>query len=714
MLESKDKLMSESPNTKASHRADPNRLAGESSPYLLQHAFNPVDWFPWGDESLSLAMQLDKPIFLSIGYSACHWCHVMEHESFENSDIAKLMNDHFVCIKVDREERPDLDQIYMTSVQMMTGRGGWPMSVFLTPDLRPFFGGTYWPPASRMGMPGFRDILIGVADAWKNRRDDVLRSAGELTDEVVRASNEALPRSGLSLETLHDAMQQFLRRVDWQQGGFGGAPKFPHPMDLRVLLRCWRRFGEQQALDAVRLTLDKMANGGLYDHLGGGFHRYSTDAHWLVPHFEKMLYDNALLVPVYLEAFQATDNAEDARVVRETLDYVLREMTQPQGGFYATQDADSEGEEGKFFVWSEEEVLALLGPEDGRLFCYAYDISPRGNWEGHSILNRPKTHEQAAKVLQVSPEELSAVLTRGRVKLFEARSQRVAPGRDDKVLVSWNGLMIAAMSQAAVVLGEPRYAAAASAAADFILTKMRDADGRLLHAFKDGRARFNAYLDDYTCLIDGLIDLYQATFEPRWLDAALELAEQLQSRFEDPRGGFFYTSIDHERLVARVKDTQDNATPSGNGMAAYALARLGTLTGQPQLLGRAYATLEAMSGQLDKFAMASGQSLLALDFVLGPVHEVVLVVSAEASASTEGDSAIRELFQQYWPNKVVARRRGNVADGDLPASLRELLAGKQAASGDITTFVCERGTCQAPLVGLDAWRKFLSARESPR
>jgi len=706
--------MKSSPSDDTKHaakRTQPNALGLETSPYLLQHALNPVDWFPWGDEALSRAKQRNKPIFLSIGYSACHWCHVMEHESFENSEIAALMNDLFVCIKVDREERPDLDQIYMSAVQMLTGRGGWPMSVFLTSDQRPFYGGTYWPPTSRMGMPGFRDILIGVSEAWQNRREDVLRSADELTGEVVRAARESLPRSGLSLATLRGAMGQFLQRVDWQQGGFGGAPKFPHPMDLRVLLRCWQRFGEQEALDAVRLTLDKMANGGIYDQLGGGFHRYSTDAQWLAPHFEKMLYDNALLVQLYLEAFQATGNANDARVVRNTLDYVLREMTQPQGGFYSTQDADSEGEEGKFFVWTEDEVLALLGPEDGRVFCDAYDVTPDGNWEGHNILNRPKLHEQAAKVLQVSPEELETVLARCRTKLFDARSRRIAPGRDDKVLVSWNGLMIAAMSQAAAILGEPRYAVAAAAAADFILNNMRDANGWLLHSFKEGQARFNAYLDDYACLIDGLIDLYQATFEPRWLDAALEFAEQMLSRFEDARsGGFFYTSIDHEQLVARVKDTQDNATPSGNGMAAFALARLGTLTGRAKLLGRGYATLEAMSGQLDKFAMASGQSLLALDFVLGPTQEIVVVESGEPTA----DAVLSELHQRFWPNKVVARRPSQLADIDLPGSLRDLLSGKQSSTSELTTFVCERGSCQAPLIGLEAWREFLAARDVVR
>ena len=694
-------------------RSQPNPLGTETSPYLLQHAFNPVDWFPWGEDALSLAKRLDKPIFLSIGYSACHWCHVMEHESFENSEIAARMNELFVCIKVDREERPDLDQIYMSAVQMMTGRGGWPMSVFLTPDLRPFFGGTYWPPTSRMGMPGFRDILASVADAWKNRRDDVLRSADELTSEVVRSANESLPRSGLSLETLRGAMQQFLQRVDWQQGGFGGAPKFPHPMDLRVLLRCWRRFGDQKSLDAVRLTLDKMAGGGIYDQLGGGFHRYSTDGHWLAPHFEKMLYDNALLVQVYLEAFQATGNERDARVVRETLDYVLREMTQPQGGFYATQDADSEGEEGKFFVWSEEEVLRILGPEEGRLFCDAYDVSPHGNWEGHNILNRPNVGQVFNLPLKDGQVENLPhdLLTRCRAKLFDVRAQRIAPGRDDKVLVGWNGLMIAAMSQAAAILGEPRYAAAASAAADFVLNNMRDSEGRLLHSFKDGQARFNAYLDDYACLIDGLVDLYQATFEPRWLEVALELAEQMLSRFEDSRaGGFFYTSIDHEQLVARVRDTQDNATPSGNGMAAYALARLGTLTGRSQLLGRAYATLEAMSGQLTKFAMASGQSLIALDFVLGPTQEVVVVGADSANDVAEVTLAIGSLFEQFWPNKVVARRSPGSSDEKLSDVLRPLFSGKSAPAGELAVFVCEQGSCQKPILGLSSWREFLVSR----
>ncbi|MGE5192066.1 MAG: thioredoxin domain-containing protein, partial [Deltaproteobacteria bacterium] len=394
-----------------------NRLIHESSPYLRQHARNPVDWYPWGPEALAAARQLDRPIFLSIGYSACHWCHVMEHESFENEAIAAVMNAHFICIKVDREERPDLDQIYMSAVQLMTRRGGWPMSVFLTPDLKPFFGGTYWPPQSRMGMPGFHEILLKVHEAWVSRRGELNHSADELTAAVREVAASAGERSVLDESLLRRGMQRLIGIADRRHGGFGGAPKFPHSMDLRLLLRCHRRFGDPDSLAVSRLTLDKMSSGGIYDHLGGGFHRYSTDERWLAPHFEKMLYDNALLVPAYLEAFQATGEADYGRVARETLDYVLREMTQPTGGFYSTQDADSEGEEGKFFVWSQEEIDKLLGPEDARLFNYCYDVTPDGNWEARTILNRPKSHAQAAKVLGVDESQLAEALARCRQKL---------------------------------------------------------------------------------------------------------------------------------------------------------------------------------------------------------------------------------------------------------------------------------------------------------
>jgi len=434
----------------------PNRLAQETSPYLLQHRDNPVDWHAWGPEALELAKREERPIFLSIGYSACHWCHVMEHESFENPAIARLMNENFVCIKVDREERPDLDQIYMNAVQLLTGRGGWPMSVFLTPDLKPFYGGTYWPPTSRMGMPGFDQVLLAVADAWKNRREQTVQHAAELINHLSRFAEGPAAAGELSLHLIGAAGDALERSFDHHHGGFGGAPKFPHSMDLQVLLRLWKRHRRPGFLEIVTATLDKMAAGGIYDHLGGGFHRYSVDERWLVPHFEKMLYDNALLTSAYVEGYQATGNAEYARVARETCNYVLREMTDPAGGFYSTEDADSEGEEGKFYVWTPGEIEDVLGKEAGEIFCYVYDVTESGNFEGHNILNLPKTIEVCAKIKGRDSEQLRAELAASRQKLLAVRSKRVRPGRDDKVLVAWNGLMIDALAKAAGALDEPR------------------------------------------------------------------------------------------------------------------------------------------------------------------------------------------------------------------------------------------------------------------
>ncbi len=697
----------------------PNRLINETSPYLLQHAHNPVDWYPWGDEAFARARELDKPVFLSVGYSACHWCHVMERESFEDEAIAAMMNEHYINIKVDREERPDVDQIYMSAVQLMTQRGGWPMSVFMTPDARPFYGGTYWPPTSRMGMPGFSDILLKLSEYWTQKRDEVLTSADSLVQAIGRISSPQFEQTALNEDTLRDAQRSLIQSADRRHGGFGGAPKFPHPMDIRVLLRCWKRFGNDDALQVARLTLDKMALGGIYDHLGGGFHRYSTDAHWLVPHFEKMLYDNALLVPAYLEAHQtislfppggegrgegaAAQSASPvnyARVAQETLDYTLREMTQPDGGFYSTQDADSEGEEGKFFVWTEDHVIELLGPDDARVFNYCYDVTPRGNWEGHTILNRPKPHAQAAEVLGLGETDLQTVLDRAKQKLFAAREQRVHPGRDDKILVAWNGLMIAAMSLGARVLNEPHYAAAAARAADFILNNMRDESGRLLHTFKDGRARINAFLDDYACLIDGLVELYQATFDPRWLESAVELATQMIDRYADPEhGGFFYTPADHETLIARNKDTQDSATPSGNGMAATALLKLGLITGRTDLEEQGYRTLESLSGLLAEHPRAAAQALLALEFHLGPTKELVLI---EGDDPTDTDAALRDLSQRFAPHVVVIRHRGSQAP---PPALESLLQGKQARQGRPTAYLCERGACSTPSTPAEALKQ---------
>ncbi|MEM6656228.1 MAG: thioredoxin domain-containing protein, partial [Planctomycetota bacterium] len=570
----------------------PNALANETSPYLLQHRDNPVDWMPWGEEALARSRGEAKPIFLSIGYSACHWCHVMEHESFESERIADFLNEHFVSIKVDREERPDLDQIYMNAVQLMTGRGGWPMSVFLTPDLEPFYGGTYWPASSARGMVGFDQVLAGVIDAWHNRRDKVDETAAQLTERLQTIGAAEHDGPPLELGLLEAAGRELERSFDATHGGFGGAPKFPHSMDLQVLLRLYSRDGRQAWLDMVRRSLDKMAAGGMYDQLGGGFHRYSVDERWLVPHFEKMLYDNALLAVAYLEAWQATGDAGYERVVRETLDYVLRDMTDPAGGFYSTEDADSpvfdekgnpgeKSEEGVFYTWSAPEVISLLGEEASDTFCRVYDVTPLGNFEGRSILNLPKTIAQQAKLIGLEEAEVAEELAASCAKLLAARGKRPRPGLDDKVLVSWNGLMIDAMARAGATLDEARYVDAARNAAAFILDTMRTRDGRLLHSSRGGEAKLAAYLDDYAALANGLLTLYEATFEPRWIDAAAELLDVVLERFADsgPNGdsdgarGFFYTADDHERLITRGKDLTDNATPGGNSLAATALVR---------------------------------------------------------------------------------------------------------------------------------------------
>jgi uncharacterized protein YyaL (SSP411 family) len=678
-----------------------NRLAQETSPYLRQHAHNPVDWYPWGPEALERARRLDRPVFLSVGYSACHWCHVMEHESFEDPEIGKLLNDHFVSVKVDREERPDLDQIYMAFVQESTGHGGWPMSVFLTPEARPFFGGTYFPPDDRYGgrMPSFRRVLLSVIEWWRHQRDKIEQAAGQ-NGEALRA----LSRMGTGAEgdlgpdllrTLPAALGKF---YDPTYGGFGSAPKFPHSMDLRVLLRAWKRFGDDQALDMVRHTLEHMARGGIYDHLGGGFHRYSTDARWLVPHFEKMLYDNALLVPVYLEAYQATGEPFFRRVAEETLAYVRREMTGPEGAFYSTQDADSEGVEGQFYVWSAREVEEVLGKDLADTFGSVYDVTSEGNWEGHNILHRGHTDAQDARLLGLPEAELQRRLAEGRRKLFEVRGRRVWPGRDEKTLTSWNGLMIAAFAQAAQALDEPSYAADAARAADFLLCRMRTADGRLLRTTCAGaQPKLNGYLEDYAFLIDALVSLYEATFAPRWLEAALGLTDVMLEQFWDPAdGGFFYTGRDHEALIARTKDPQDNAVPSGNSMAVTALLRLAKLTGRSDLAGQAEKTLRLFRGLLDH-PMAAGQWLTALDFYLGPVQEFA-VVGDPAGADTK--RVLRAIRGGFRPNRVVALKPAGAAGAAAERAV-PLLAGK-AADGAVTTYVCQDFTCQAPLVGADA------------
>ena len=676
----------------------PNRLAHQTSPYLLQHAGNPVDWYPWGPEALERARTEDRPIFLSIGYSACHWCHVMEHESFEDEQIARSMNEHFVCIKVDREERPDLDQIYMNAVQIMTGRGGWPMSVFLTTDLKPFYGGTYWPPTARGGMPGFDQVLAAVADAWQNRRAHAIGQADSLTEHLKSAAQPPAESGPLSALVVEQAIASLTRSFDSTNGGFGGAPKFPHPMDLRLLARAWHRDRGEPLLHVMTFTLDKMAAGGIYDQLGGGFHRYSVDERWLVPHFEKMLYDNALLIPCYLDAFLITGNADYARVARETCDYVLREMTDPVGGFYSTQDADSEGEEGKFFVWTPDEVAEILGADAAKTFSYVYDVTPDGNFEhGHSILNRPKSLEQCAQILGRDAKDLDRELAESRAKLLAAREKRVHPGLDDKVLVAWNGLMIDALAQAAGVLDEPRYLEAATRAAEFILSNMRRPDGRLLHTWRGGQATLDAYLDDYSCLANALVTLYEADFDERWLEAAIELCDTILTHFADrDGGGFFFTASDHEALIARQKDLYDNAVPSGNSMAALALIRLAKLTGRALLAAAAEASLVAATGVMRQAPRAAGQMLSALDVYLGPTPEIVIVGDPHHSDTA---AALVALAHRYIPNRVVACRKPDKINQGSPA-LADLFAGKRLDGAEPAVFICERFACQAPQNGL--------------
>jgi uncharacterized protein YyaL (SSP411 family) len=676
-----------------------NRLAQESSPYLKQHAHNPVDWYPWGPEALARARQLDRPIFLSIGYSACHWCHVMERESFEDAEVARILNEHFVSIKVDREERPDLDQIYMTAVQMMTGQGGWPMSMFLTPDLKPFYGGTYFPPDDRYGRPSFKRLLLALSDAWTNRRDEVSRSSAEITEHLQKVGRLEQEGGGLDGRLLQNSAAMLQRVFDPTYGGFGSAPKFPHPMELRLLLRVWKRFADDSALHMARMTLDRMAMGGIYDHLGGGFHRYSTDERWLVPHFEKMLYDNALLAQAYLEAYQATSDRFYRVVVEETLAYVQREMTSPEGPFYSTQDADSEGVEGKFFVWSAQEVEKILGQEHAEIFTYVYDITPAGNWDGHNILHRAKNDEQDARLLKIPQAELRRVLEQCRTKLFEVRSCRVRPGRDEKVLTSWNGLMISAFAQAAQVLDDVGYATAAAKAADFVLETLRAPNGRLLRTWCAGaKPKLNAYLEDYAFVLDALVSLYEATFDPRWIDAALDVAGVMIEEFwDDTERGFYYTGRSHEELIARTKDPHDSSVPSGNSMAVTALLRLAKLTGKAEFFDKAETTLRLFSSLMASSPMAAGQMLVALDYYLGPVKEFAVVGELSQPETHRVLQAIRGPFR---PNKVVAFRSTADAGKDANGPL-ELLTGR-TAKGKVTTYICQNLACQEPLVGAEA------------
>ncbi len=687
-----------------------NRLSSETSPYLLQHAHNPVDWYPWGEEALQKAKREDKPILLSVGYSACHWCHVMERESFENEQIAALMNRDFVSIKVDREERPDIDNIYMQAVQAMTRQGGWPMTVFLTPDGRPFYGGTYFPPQDRQypggRMPGFPTILTNVARAFREHRPDIEEQAQQLADYLQGGSTAQLRgrkgagESETALTMLEKAAEELAEDFDPQHGGFGGAPKFPGTMSLEFLLRLHlhREAGElpsstsgQDELEMVQSSLQHMANGGIYDQLGGGFHRYSVDAVWLVPHFEKMLYDNALLSRVYLHTYLVTGNSFYRRIVEETLDYVVREMTSPEGGFYSTQDADSEGEEGKFFLWTPVEIEADLSPEDAHLFELYYDVTERGNFEGKNILHVSQDLQTVARQAQVSVETFQEALQRSREKLFALREQRVKPGRDEKILTSWNGLMLRSFAEAARYLKREDYLQVARRNASFLLDRLR-ADGRLLRTYKDGRARLNGYLEDYVCLVDGLLALYEASLEPRWFAEARTLMDEAIRLFADEQnGGFFDTGNDHEALISRPKDIMDNATPAGNSVATDVLLRLAAFSGNSAYRQRADAYLQGMAEIIVQHPQAFGYVLGALDFALSVSKEIAIIGNPQ---QPDTQSLLDTVNKQYRPNSVLAC--ADASDTQASAII-SLLADRPQREGKATAYVCQNFACQSPV-----------------
>ncbi len=676
----------------------PNHLINETSPYLLQHAHNPVEWYPWGEDALERSRSEDKPILLSIGYSACHWCHVMERESFENDSIAGLMNENFINIKVDREERPDLDAIYMEAVQMLTGSGGWPMTVFLTPEGKPFYGGTYFPPVDRQNMPGFPRLLLGIAEAYNTNKGEIQRVTQQLTEQMGRGSQVPRGTAILTVDVLHRAYSTLATNFDYQNGGFGMAPKFPQPMTPEFLLRYHDHGYNPRALELVELTLEKMAYGGIYDQVGGGFHRYSTDAYWLVPHFEKMLYDNALLARLYLHAFQVTGKPLYRRITEETLDYVLREMTDSGGGFYSAQDADSEGEEGKFFVWTPEEVMDVLGEEDGRVFSGYFGVTPNGNFEGKNILNVPRDPEAFIAEHQLEPEQLDGVIARGRTKLLDVREQRIHPLLDDKVLASWNGLMLRSFAEAGAALGRADYLEAAVKNAEFLTTVMRP-QGRLLRTYRNGEAKLLGYLEDYSCVADGLIALYEATLDLRWLENAVAMADSMIELFwDETAGGFYDTGSDHEALVIRPRDVFDNAQPCGGSVASDVLLKLAVFTGNDDYAAKAAVPLRSLHEHMARSPGGTGHWLSALDFYISAVKEVAVVGPSENAVTSELLDTVR---RQFLPNKVLMgydpSASGDGGYAGLNAGGYPLLEGRGMVNGQPTAYVCQNYVCQLPV-----------------
>ena len=689
-----------------------NRLIQEKSPYLLQHADNPVDWYPWGADAFTKAQSENKPIFLSIGYSTCHWCHVMAHESFEDLEVGKLMNETFVSIKVDREERPDIDAVYMKVCQMMTGSGGWPLTIIMTPDKEPFFAATYIPRESRFGLIGMLDLIPRIKELWSTRQTEVLDSASQITGALRQASSD-ISNEELSESMLHLTYEQLASRFDQENGGFSIAPKFATPHNLLFLLRYWARTGNEQSLHMVEKTLQAMRSGGIYDHIGFGFHRYSTDTQWLVPHFEKMLYDQAMLAMAYTEAYQVTGKEEYAQTAREIFAYILRDMTAPDGGFYSAEDADTDGEEGKFYLWTHQEIAQVLSVEEANLATIAFSIKKDGNFsetDGRenisNILHLTETLEELATNLNISVHELKKNLEKIRKKLFAYREKRVHPHKDDKILTDWNGLMVAALSKGAQVLNEPQYASAAKRAIDFTLNNMLMPDGRLLHRFRDGQAALPAYIDDYAFLIYGMLELYETSFDSRYLEGAIALNGDLIDHFWDgDEGGFYFTADDSESLLIRQKEIYDGAIPSGNSVAMLNLLRLARITGNHDFEEKAARIGRAFAANVRQSPFAYTQLMVALDFAIGPCYEVIIVGDPQSDDTREMLDAIR---RRFIPNKVVMLRQIEQESPEIE-HIAPFTKNLTSIDGKATAYVCLNYKCKRPTTDTRAMLELLNS-----
>ncbi|HEX3036534.1 MAG TPA: thioredoxin domain-containing protein [Thermodesulfobacteriota bacterium] len=693
-----------------------NRLKLEKSPYLLQHAYNPVDWYPWGEEAFQKAREEDKPIFLSIGYSTCHWCHVMERESFEDPEVAKLINDAFVSIKVDREERPDLDNIYMTVCQVLTGHGGWPLTIIMTPDKKPFFVGTYFPKENRFGRIGMLDLVPRIQEIWTTRRDEIFNSADQIVSALKGESRYLQGEEEIDESALRVAYKQLIERFDTVHGGFGRAPKFPTPHNFLFVLRYWKRSGDTGALNIVEKTLEAMRRGGIYDHLGFGFHRYSTDQEWLVPHFEKMLYDQALLSMVYLEAYQATGKEEYEKTAREIFAYVLRDMTAPEGGFYSAEDADSEGVEGKFYLWTEKEIRDVLNGEEADLLIQVFNVEEEGNFTeeatgektGGNILHLRKPLAGIASLLNMTTEELESRIESARGKLFSVREKRVHPYKDDKILTDWNGLMIAALAKGGQIFDDVKYTEAAGRAANFILKDMRNQEGRLLHRYREGEAGIQANVDDYAFLIWGLLELYETTFNVGYLKTALDLNGTLIEHFwDDTNGGFYFTPDDGEDLLVRQKEIYDGAVPSGNSVAMLNLIRLGRITANSDLEQKAAKIGRAFSTRVKQAPMAYTQLMVALDFGLGPSYEVIIAGNSQAD---DTKNMLKALRNQFIPNKVVLLRPVETESPEI-THIAEYTKDQLSLNGGATAYVCRNYECEFPTTDIGKMLEFLKSEE---